>query len=266
MRAPVPATASTQARVAVAIPDRWHTRFSAVRSAVSRPRTGARTASATSPAARTSPSARGREHGVAVGAEHRVEHRAGGGQPSEHAGRAGGELRDRDGVGGHGGRGRRVRPVAQVLGQRGRDDAAEVVGVGRAHHSGLRRSAPAAAGCRAPAAPPPGRSHRSPPRSQQGDTPPTESQQGDIPPMPGWRSARRQGPRAAPGTAPSAARVMPRPTRRARRRPGGPPRPGAPRCWCAATRRRGRGSRCGHGSPGSRCACPRRRAPPGRAA
>ena len=37
IRAPVPATASTQARVAVAMPDRWVSRFSAVRSAVSIP-------------------------------------------------------------------------------------------------------------------------------------------------------------------------------------------------------------------------------------
>ena len=89
MRAPVPSTASTQARVAVATPERWQTRLSAVRSAVSRPRTGARTASATSPAASRSPSARAVEDLVAVDAEHGVEHRAGGGQPGQHARRRG---------------------------------------------------------------------------------------------------------------------------------------------------------------------------------
>jgi hypothetical protein len=58
MRAPVPATASTQAAVAVATPDRWQSRFSAVRSAVRKLRTGARTTRAASPAASRSPSAR----------------------------------------------------------------------------------------------------------------------------------------------------------------------------------------------------------------
>ena len=58
MVAPVPATASTQAAVAVATPDRWQSRFSAVRSAVSSPRTGPRTRSAGSPAASRVPSGR----------------------------------------------------------------------------------------------------------------------------------------------------------------------------------------------------------------
>jgi hypothetical protein len=49
-RARVPARASTQREVAVATPDRWHARLSAVRSAVSRPRVGPSTRITTSPA------------------------------------------------------------------------------------------------------------------------------------------------------------------------------------------------------------------------
>jgi hypothetical protein len=56
MTAPVPSTASTQRRVAVATPERWQSRLSAVRSAVSRPRTGARTTSAGSPGTSREPS------------------------------------------------------------------------------------------------------------------------------------------------------------------------------------------------------------------
>jgi hypothetical protein len=54
--APVPATAATQAAVAVAIPDRWQRKFSAVRSAVSSPRTGPRTIIAGRPGISSPPS------------------------------------------------------------------------------------------------------------------------------------------------------------------------------------------------------------------
>ncbi len=52
----VPCTAPTQAAVVVAIPDRWQTRFSMVRSAVSRPRVSARTVRTGSPACSRAPS------------------------------------------------------------------------------------------------------------------------------------------------------------------------------------------------------------------
>ncbi len=54
--APVPSTASTHRRVAVATPERWHSRFSAVRSAVSRARTGPATVRTASPGLTWSPS------------------------------------------------------------------------------------------------------------------------------------------------------------------------------------------------------------------
>ena len=55
-RARVPASASTQAAVAVATPERWQAKLSAVRSAVSRPRTGPDTCITTSPRATRVPS------------------------------------------------------------------------------------------------------------------------------------------------------------------------------------------------------------------
>ena len=58
MRAPVPSTASTMARVAVAIPDIRCTRFSAIRSAWSTARAGPVTVASTSPVVKRSPSAR----------------------------------------------------------------------------------------------------------------------------------------------------------------------------------------------------------------
>ena len=54
--APVPATAATQRAVTVAMPDRWQRKFSAVRSAVSSPRTGPRRTIAGRPAASPLPS------------------------------------------------------------------------------------------------------------------------------------------------------------------------------------------------------------------
>ena len=70
----VPSTASTQAAVAVAMPDRWQTRLSMVRSAVSRPRVGATTVS--TDCARRDPGAVGDRVGdlVVHSAEHLVEH------------------------------------------------------------------------------------------------------------------------------------------------------------------------------------------------
>ena len=55
-RAPVPSSASTQAAVAVATPERWQAKLRAVRSAVSRPRVGPATRITTSPAATRVPS------------------------------------------------------------------------------------------------------------------------------------------------------------------------------------------------------------------
>ena len=60
------ATASTSSRVALATPDRWHRKFSAVRSAVSRVRSGARTVATASPGATRSPSARVQVSSIAV--------------------------------------------------------------------------------------------------------------------------------------------------------------------------------------------------------
>ena len=56
-RARVPASASTQAAVAVATPERWEAKLRAVRSAVSSPRVGPATRITTSPAATLVPSA-----------------------------------------------------------------------------------------------------------------------------------------------------------------------------------------------------------------
>ena len=55
--APVPSIASTQRRVRVATPDRWPSRFRAVRSAVSRSRIGPVTVASTSPGVTRAPSA-----------------------------------------------------------------------------------------------------------------------------------------------------------------------------------------------------------------
>ncbi len=55
-RTPVPSTASTQRRVSVATPDRWQSRLSALRSAVSRARTGPRATRTASPTAARRPS------------------------------------------------------------------------------------------------------------------------------------------------------------------------------------------------------------------
>ena len=54
----VPAIASTMPRVADAMPDRWHRKFSAVRSAVRMPRAGPRITAIRSPGASRLPSAR----------------------------------------------------------------------------------------------------------------------------------------------------------------------------------------------------------------
>ena len=57
IRALLPDTASVHSRVRVATPDRWVSRLSAVRSAVSRSRTGPVAVSSTSPGRTMSPSA-----------------------------------------------------------------------------------------------------------------------------------------------------------------------------------------------------------------
>ena len=236
---PCPRRRRPRRRVAVATPERWQSRLSAVRSAVSRPRTGAADGEGDVARGNRSPSARGGEHRVAVGAEDGVQHGEGGGQPGQHARCAGGERGDRHRVGGHRGRGRGVGAVAQVLVERGFDDAAEVVGIGRA---GGSRAGASRAGGRKVTLLPPGRL------------------QGDIPAI--RRRPRPSGP-PVPAVRPGSCRT--RPGARRDHRPGRRRR-GAPRCSRAARRRRGRGSRCARGSPGSRCGCPPPRARPGRAA
>ena len=78
---PVPSSASAHRRVSVATPDRWHSRLSAVRSAVSSDRVGAVTRATSSPGA--DPVAVGDEvldvgGGVAA---HGVDRRGGDGEP-----------------------------------------------------------------------------------------------------------------------------------------------------------------------------------------
>ena len=85
MRAPVPATASTQARVAVATPERWHDEVE--RRPFGGEQAADRRADGERDVARGERVAVGAgvEHRVAVGAEHGVEHGAGGGQACQHA-------------------------------------------------------------------------------------------------------------------------------------------------------------------------------------
>ena len=116
--------------VAVATPERWHSRFSAVRSAVSRPRTAARTARAGSPAVSRAPSGSAVDLPYPSAPRTSRKHRKDGRDPASTPAR-GGEGADRDGVGGHGGGGGGVGAVAQVLGQCGPDDPVVFVGTRR---------------------------------------------------------------------------------------------------------------------------------------
>ena len=65
-RAPVPSSASTQRCVSVATPDRWHSRLSAVRSAVRSRRVGAVTRAISVPGSTTDPSATSCSNWLAV--------------------------------------------------------------------------------------------------------------------------------------------------------------------------------------------------------
>ena len=97
-RALVPSRASTHAAVAVATPERWQAKLSAVRSAVSRPRVGPATRMTTSPA--RDPGAVGDPVGdLDVVAQDVVEDQRGDAEPGDDAGLAGGEVPRAAGVG-----------------------------------------------------------------------------------------------------------------------------------------------------------------------
>ncbi len=113
----VPSTSSTQRRVTVATPDRWQSRFSAVRSAVSNARTSARADSRTSPAATASPSCTcwlTTTESSVDDFQHGTHDR----QAGDDAGRARGEVGDASRSNGHRREAGDVDAVAEVLGER----------------------------------------------------------------------------------------------------------------------------------------------------
>ena len=122
--APEPATASTHRAVAVATPERWQSRLSAVRSAVSSERVGPVTVASTAPRRTRSPSrtAGSTAHPRIDRGEHGRGHRQAGDDP----GGAGDQVADRGLVGRHGRHRGHVHPAGQVLGQRPPDEVVHV--------------------------------------------------------------------------------------------------------------------------------------------
>ena len=106
------------------MPDRWHTRFSIVRSAVSSPCVGASTTSSAPPGLQPGAVLDAMLHLVAVGAEHLVEHQQRDVDPGDHPRLTGDHRRGRRRVGGHRRQRGDVGPVAQVLFEGARDHRA----------------------------------------------------------------------------------------------------------------------------------------------